>query len=85
MNNNKQKIKVLHVAPLPPPLGGMVTYIQGLLTSDVVKTIDSDTVAAGTSVGKSCKVAANAVLNNEYPDNVMLGGVPARIIKQLDG
>ena len=24
------RIKVLHVAPLPPPLGGMVTYIHGL-------------------------------------------------------
>lgn len=34
------RIKVLHVAPLPPPLGGMVTYIQGLLNSDVFKTVD---------------------------------------------
>ena len=36
----KQRVKVLHVAPLPPPLGGMVTYIQGLLSSDVFKEID---------------------------------------------
>lgn len=34
------QIKVLLVAPLPPPLGGMVTYIQGLLNSDVFKMID---------------------------------------------
>ncbi|PKN92344.1 MAG: hypothetical protein CVU44_14485 [Chloroflexi bacterium HGW-Chloroflexi-6] len=33
-------IKVLHVAPLPPPLGGMTSYIQGLLNSDVFRTID---------------------------------------------
>lgn len=33
-------IRVLHVAPLPPPLGGMVTYIQGLLNSDVFKTVN---------------------------------------------
>jgi glycosyltransferase involved in cell wall biosynthesis len=33
-------IKVLHVAPLPPPLGGMTSYIQGLLSSDVFRTID---------------------------------------------
>jgi glycosyltransferase involved in cell wall biosynthesis len=45
--NAKQKgkkvagsIKVLHVAPLPPPLGGMVTYFQGLLDSDVFKSVD---------------------------------------------
>jgi len=35
-----RKIKVLHVAPMPPPLGGMVTYIQGLLNSNVFKEID---------------------------------------------
>lgn len=34
------RIKVLHVAPLPPALGGMVTYIQGLLGSDVFKSVD---------------------------------------------
>jgi len=39
-----QKIRVLHVAPLPPSLGGMVTYIEGLLNSDVFKTIDSRVV-----------------------------------------
>ena len=43
------------------------------------------TVTAGTIVGRSCQVAANAVLTDEYPDNVLLGGVPARIIKHLDG
>lgn len=38
---NQQQMKVLHVAPQPPPLGGMVTYIQGLLKSDVFKELDS--------------------------------------------
>lgn len=33
-------IKVLHVAPLPPPLGGMVSYIQGLLHSDLSHQVD---------------------------------------------
>jgi glycosyltransferase involved in cell wall biosynthesis len=41
-----RKIKVLHVAPQPPPLGGMVTYIQGLLNSDVFKVVDYDIVRA---------------------------------------
>jgi len=34
------RIRVLHVAPQPPPLGGMVTYIQGLLHSSLVKNVD---------------------------------------------
>jgi glycosyltransferase involved in cell wall biosynthesis len=40
MNKNYSRIKVLHVAPLPPPLGGMVTYIQELLNSNVTKAVD---------------------------------------------
>lgn len=36
-----EKIKVLHVAPLPPPLGGMVTYILGLLNSDIHEKVDT--------------------------------------------
>lgn len=39
-----KRIKVLHVAPLPPPLGGMVTYIQGLLNSAVFNTVDYQVV-----------------------------------------
>lgn len=38
--NNCRPLRVLHVAPLPPPLGGMVTYIQGLLNSDVFKSVN---------------------------------------------
>jgi len=41
-----RKIRVLHVAPQPPPLGGMVTYIQGLLSSDVFKEVDYKIVRA---------------------------------------
>lgn len=44
MKQTKKKIKVLHVAPQPPPLGGMVTYIQGLLNSDVFKEFDGRVV-----------------------------------------
>ena len=35
-----RKIRVLHIAPQPPPIGGMVTYIQGLVNSDVFRTVD---------------------------------------------
>ena len=38
--SKSRPLKVLHVAPLPPPLGGMVTYIQGLLNSDVFKSVN---------------------------------------------
>lgn len=41
MEEKIPRIKVLHVAPQPPPLGGMVTYIQGLLSSGAFKEIDT--------------------------------------------
>lgn len=36
----------------------------------------------GAQLGDNCIVAAGAVVNKAFPDNVIIGGVPARIIKQ---
>ncbi len=38
---------------------------------------------AGSAVGSSCIVAAGSVVTGQFPDNVMVGGVPARIIHSL--
>lgn len=38
----------------------------------------------GTKVGENTVVAAKSVLKGEYPDNVLLAGNPARVIKRLD-
>lgn len=35
----------------------------------------------GSSVGDGCVVAAGAVVTKSFPDNVVVGGVPARILK----
>lgn len=34
----------------------------------------------GSSIGSGCVVAANAVVTKQFPDNVIIGGVPARIL-----
>lgn len=39
------------------------------------------TILDGTVIGDGCIVAAGAVVSGKFPDNVILGGVPARIIK----
>ena len=36
----------------------------------------------GCVVGNNCVVAAGAVVNSVFPDNVVIGGVPAKIIKE---
>lgn len=41
------------------------------------------TILDGTKIGNNCIVAAGAVVRGEYPDGVMIGGVPSRIIKKI--
>jgi acetyltransferase-like isoleucine patch superfamily enzyme len=37
----------------------------------------------GCQVGNNSVVAAGAVVNGIFPDNVVLGGVPAKILKSI--
>lgn len=37
----------------------------------------------GSKVGDNCVVAAGAVVNGEFPNNVVIGGVPAKILKEI--
>lgn len=37
----------------------------------------------GAVIGNNCVVAAGAVVNGEFPDNVVIGGVPAKILKHI--
>lgn len=38
----------------------------------------------GSKIGNGCVVAAGAVVTKAFPDRVLIGGIPARIIKRLD-
>jgi acetyltransferase-like isoleucine patch superfamily enzyme len=42
------------------------------------------TVLAGATIGKNAVVAAGAVATRDVADNAAVGGVPARVIKDLD-
>ena len=42
------------------------------------------TILAGVTIGNNVVVAAGAVVNKDVPDNSLVGGVPARIIKTLE-
>jgi acetyltransferase-like isoleucine patch superfamily enzyme len=37
----------------------------------------------GSVIGNNCVVAAGAVVNGVFPDNVVIGGVPAKILKPI--
>jgi acetyltransferase-like isoleucine patch superfamily enzyme len=42
------------------------------------------TVMPGVTIGKNSVVAAHAVVSEDVPDNVIVGGIPAKIIKTIE-
>ncbi|PRY83935.1 sugar O-acetyltransferase [Alkalibacterium olivapovliticus] len=42
------------------------------------------TIVGGVTLGNNCVVAAGAVVTESFSDNVVIGGVPARIIKRIE-
>ena len=42
------------------------------------------TICPGVTIGENSVVAAGAVVTKDVPDNVVVGGCPAKIIKELD-
>ena len=55
-----------------------------IVIGDNVWLCDNAVILAGAHIGNNCVVAANSVVNKEFPDNCLIGGIPARIIKKLD-
>ena len=41
-------------------------------------------IQAGTILGKQCVVGANAVVRGGFPDNSVIVGVPAKVVKRYD-
>ena len=42
------------------------------------------TILPGVIVGENSIIAAGAVVSKDVPDNVIVGGIPAKIIKSID-
>jgi len=61
---------------------------QGITTKQVVIKDDvwigaNAVILPGVTIGRHCVVAAGAVVTKDVPDNTLVGGVPAKVIKQL--
>lgn len=41
------------------------------------------TILPGVTIGENSVVAAGAVVSKDVPDNVVVGGVPAKILKEI--
>ena len=73
---------------LPPPDCGTRSWWDGINTKSGVPTIGDNVflglgckVFGGITIGNNVIVAPNAVVTKDVPDNCVVAGVPARIIK----
>ncbi len=58
---------------------------QGIVIEDDVWLGASAVITDGVRVGKGAVVAAGAVVTEDVPPHTVVGGVPARAIKTIDG
>lgn len=65
------------------------TRIAGAGSSNEIKIGDGTwictnvTILGGSSIGRKCVIAAGSTVRGHFPNNVLIGGVPAKIIRQL--
>lgn len=63
--------------------GGAIDASQPISIGDGTWVGTRATFIAGSSVGTGCMVAAGSLVRGKFPDNVLIAGVPARIVRDL--
>lgn len=78
-SHGKIESNLLDLSPIARPL-----YSKGpVIIEDGVWIGDKVTILANVRIGKNSIIGANALITKDVPQNCVVGGVPARIIKQL--
>lgn len=81
-----QLIAVNHVFSDPQrPFIEQGITAQGIVVEDDVWLGSNAVVTDGVRIGKGSVVAAGAVVTRDVPERTVVAGVPARVIKQIDG
>jgi len=61
----------------------LITYTEPITVGNDVWIGGNVTVIAGVNIGSNVIIAAGAVVVKDVPDNSIVGGVPAKVIKTL--
>jgi len=69
----------IDVPPIERPLSSKPVKI-----GDNVWIGDNVTILPGVTLGNNVIVGANAVVTKSFPDNAVIAGVPAKVLKMLD-
>lgn len=81
-----QLIAVNHVFDDPQrPFVEQGITAEGIVVEDDVWLGAGAVVTDGVHVGRGAVVAAGAVVTRDVPPHTVVGGVPARVIKEIDG
>ncbi len=92
-DSNVQDNAVLHVdRGMPCQVGDRVTVghgavVHGCTISDECLIGMNATINSGASIGRGSLVAAGAVVKEgaEFPEGSVIGGVPAKVLRTIDG
>jgi acetyltransferase-like isoleucine patch superfamily enzyme len=76
-------LTVDHEVGPPWRRAGLSTHLP-IVIDDGVWIASRVTVLPGVTIGRGAVVAAGAVVATDVPPHTMVGGVPARILRQLD-
>ncbi|SUB83276.1 Maltose O-acetyltransferase [Pragia fontium] len=58
--------------------------INEIIINDNVWVCDGVVILAGANIGKGCIVGANSIVKGSFPDNCLIAGIPAKVIKRLN-
>lgn len=61
-----------------------IEYGKSINIGDNVWIGGSVTINPGVSIGKNSIIASGAIVTKDVPENVVVGGTPAKIIKKID-
>jgi acetyltransferase-like isoleucine patch superfamily enzyme len=81
-----QLIAVNHVVDDPErPFIEQGITAQGIVVEDDVWLGANAVVTDGVHIGRGAVVAAGAVVTKDVPSHTIVGGVPARVLREIDG